>query len=803
MALITDPDDLSQGLETAVSDAVFTSSSGANTTITSAGSELPGVANGDIFEVRDHSTSGNNGLYVATGSPTAASVSCTKIDGTDPADAASEAIRTFGDDHSTAEYKSVMIDTLQKRVYLIEQGNLSVDGVTLQALYSFLKEEWKTDDDLIQNAFPIVSITPEQFEFSDDWEPRDVTSPEPVEIQSKKLIRTAGWSELDSSDVIIRQYMGAITLGTFEDTANDTAYYQLGNDPTDTTAAIDFTFAGPVNESILVYEDIGVLGNLAITGNDTITRLTGSFIADGFRIGGRVTITDSEDAGNDGVWTLSDVTATTLVISGGGLTNNADDDTMRLAVDNRNAVTLRVRVRDADPNGKTFDQSTLADIGFSAVDNKAFRFPLANATDLQISATDAAISGTPWSEVRIRYLPETYNREVDSTTKRDFGIIIDVGTYSRGNGASATSTLFTSADHVLGAGEALSDYTGGSLIIHEGTDQGTHTISGTPVDNAGTLEITVTVALTATESNLSFTMERATPLTADQNEIYEKVQYQLRQDADIDETNGVVTGRTADELISFVASNDVRYGEGIPTNPNGGGSGVIVEGFDANDTNNYSFFDNGGTSRTFPFVAAGSISFNANLTSDTAPEYWMFFEYTTQTSLADGAVVTPSGDTYDLESPGSNLPALVVNDYINVQGFANVDNNGLFVVTVVNTSTQDYTVRRIDGGSVGAAESGVTITVDENPIDTPDAIIVDDNGGFDIVGSAASSPVAFDFDYDNNAQGGRTPGTDAVIRIRAIGLETGQFAEVSGTIQRAVGQSFSVVAALERNYSNP
>jgi hypothetical protein len=52
-------------------------------------------------------------------------------------------------------------------------------------------------------------------------------------------------------------------------------------------------------------------------------------------------------------------------------------------------------------------------------------------------------------------------------------------------------------------------------------------------------------------------------------------------------------------------------------------------------------------------------------------------------------------------------------------------------------------------------------------------------------------------------QGGRTAATDAAITIRAIGYETAQFVETTGTITRATGLSYSVVAGLERNYSNP
>jgi hypothetical protein len=804
MALITDPDDLSQGLETAVSDGVFTSSAGANTVITSALTELPTLASGDFFEVRDHSTAGNNGLYIATGSPTAGNLPCTKVDGTNPADAGAEAIRTLGDNGATAEYKSVMVDTGQKRIYLLEQGSLSVDGVTGQAAYSFLKEEWKSDADLIRFSFPMTAIgsVAEELELTAGWEIRDVAA---QSIQSKKLVRTAGWSEFDSTGAILqRQYSGIVTLGNFEDDVNDNAYYSLGTDPTDTGAAVDFTFAGPVNEAILVYSDIGVQGDIVVTGNNNINSVTGDFINDGFKVGGSVTVRNAEDPANDGTWVLTAVTATDLTVSGTPLTNNADDTTMGLAADNRNAVFPKVRVRDADPTGKTYDASSIAAIGFSLIDNKAFRFPLSSVSDPFITETDANIAAnSPYTEVRARYLEGTYNREVDTTTKRNFGIVIDVGTHSKDQGVSNGTTTFTSANWNAGAGEALGDYTGGTLIIHEGTDQGSHTISGTPTAPGGTLTIVLTVALTGSETDLSFTMERATPLTATAKEIYEKVQYQLRQDSDIDETHNVVTGRTADELINFIGLTDVRFGESAPTNPNGGGSGVIVEGFDSNDTNNMFFFDNGGTSRNFPFVAAGTIGWSETLYPlDSAPEYWMFFQYSERVTVADFAISAASGDTASFDSSGANLPTVVTNDYVQLTDMTNEENNGIWVVTDATPTASQFDARKVDGQTV-VNEGAASHPLDLDPADSPQGIIVNDNGGSPITGSIGAASTSFDFDYDGNAQGGRTPGVDADILIKAIGLEDAVYAEALGVITRNTGLSYSVVSPLERNYQNP
>jgi hypothetical protein len=534
--------------------------------------------------------------------------------------------------------------------------------------------------------------------------------------------------------------------------------------------------------------------------SSTITRSTGSFITDGWVVGGQIEITNSTS--NDGTFLLTGVAALTLTLSGTPLSVEAIGAST-FAYDQSNAFTTSLRIRDADPEGKTFQTSVLLNAGETAIASKVIKFPLANATDLDITSTDGTVSGSePWTEVRLRYLDGTYNREVDSAVKRDFGIIVDVGTYSKDNATTAVSTLVTSANFQLGVGEALVDYTGGTLIIHEGSDQGSHAIAGTPVDNAGTLEVTLSGALGFVDTLISFTMERATPLTALRNEIYEKIQFQLRQATDIDATTGTVIGKVAGVLASF-SGPDITFGLGS-TNPNGGGTGVIVEGFDANDTNNMFFVDNSGTARNFPFVAAGNLNFNTNLTTDTAPEFWLYFKYTTRTTNADIDVTTPAGAGYTLTG---TLPDLAVNDYIRISGFVDAGNNGLFRVTVENTPSVSYDVVRIDGEDVGGIETDQTVNIDEDPYNSPAAIIVDDNGGADIVGSASVASVAFDFDYDNNVQGGtnpRTQGTPAVCVLKAMGLETAQYVEVlDQTITRAVGLSFTATAALERNYDNP
>lgn len=139
-------------------------------------------------------------------------------------------------------------------------------GVTLQAVYSFLKQEWKDDPnskDLIAYPFPLVAITPEQFEFRFGWTPADDSS--------RTLLRTAGWREfaIDNS-TLDRQYLGVISLGNIDGDQNqdvagdqDFAYYGWFNSSTGapTAGPFDFDFPGPVNQAVQVIDsDAGTTG---------------------------------------------------------------------------------------------------------------------------------------------------------------------------------------------------------------------------------------------------------------------------------------------------------------------------------------------------------------------------------------------------------------------------------------------------------------------------------------------------------------------------------------------------------------
>jgi hypothetical protein len=685
----------------------------------------------------------------------------------------------------------ITINTGLRTFTLNVAGNLSNDGVTLQALYSFFKEEWKSDNTLIPHPFPMVSITPEQFEFVDGWAPADDTT--------RKLIRLGGWREIDENNVLQQEHAGIVTLGTFEDALNDLAYYQVGNDPTDiVSGSRNFAFAGPVNEAIRIYNNVTnalTSSGFAISSNNTISRSLGSWISDGYVVGGQAIIANAEDTGNNGTWLINSMSNGLLVVSGSGLTNNAADTTMTVAASYRNRLKVFLRVRDGDTNGKTFAQSDLTGIGVTTLQNQVYRFPLSNTADLKISTSDATISGSsPYTAITVRYFSQSFAQDVDTDgVTRQFGIVIDAGTYSGIDGAvsSGGSVLNTVAGNI-----PSTIYSSGTLTIHESPASGTYSIIGsTPTS------VTIASTFPSTQANLSFTLQRTTPVTSTAEEIYEKVQYLLRQSADIDSTPAIVTGRTADNLLTFVGDTLVA-GRSIPNNPNNGGRGVCIQGFSSNDTNRLIFTDNSGVERTFPFVAAGTITFNPNLVDDTDGEYWMFFQYTRRTTVANLQITGSANASGTLNSATAAIPVLSNNDYIRLTGFANTLNNGIFRVNDASPTTSQVDIVKVNGENF-VTQGPSSVTVDQNPFESPQAIIVRNAAGNQISGSIGASTVNFDFDYDGNVQGGRTAGTDAAITIVAIGLETAQYVTANGTISRAVGQSYSVVSSLERNYSNP
>lgn len=191
-------------------------------------------------------------------------------------------------------------------------------------------------------------------------------------------------------------------------------------------------------------------------------------------------------------------------------------------------------------------------------------------------------------------------------------------------------------------------------------------------------------------------------------QIYAKVQYQLRQATDINAsgTAGAKVGKIQSDLLAFV-------GDTLVTSQS-----VFIDNIQTADSNRIEFYDDGNTKRTNPYTAAGTMTFNS--------------------------VLVGAGSSYRLMY---SAPAGAGNDY----------------------------------GEAGA------ITV-KNAVGTP------------ITGTISSGSIGFDFDYDNDAEGG-TAGTDKAVTLIGIKPGTGKFAVATGTLSRSKGISLSLVAESDRVYS--
>ncbi len=588
MALITDPDNLND--KSGSTDHKFAADGAITATDATLTSASIGFALGDVGKYVIVEGAGANGSDLVT--TIASYTSATEVELT-----AAASTTVTGSDVTLSGTTEVYIDTSGKTIRLNLDGNLSTDGVTLKALYSFLKEEWKNDPhskNLPAFPFPMVPITDESFELVDGWDFAN--------DWSRWLIRTGGWTVRNTSGNVTQKWAGIISLGNID--SGGQVYYDQGQGRT------NFKLTGAVNQAIQILRD---------------------------------------DDG-DGVYA-----------------EGSD-------YDRRTQADLYIR-----EYAETYAKATLTDIGVATMDSIVYRYPLSNGSDINVVDTDSNVAAnSPFTQVAVRYFSGAYNRHVDSqVTARDFGVVIDVGTHSGIDGSVTASgnTLTTTEGGITGA-----NYAGGTLTVHEGANKGVYTISGTPSATV----VTITGTFPSTASNLSFTLQRATPVTATLKQIYTKVQYLLRQASDIDASAGTsIIGNVADSLLSFVGS-DLKAGSTSHSNPEGGGTGVIIEGFAAADTNNLTFYDNSDATRTYPFVASLTINFGANFQSDADSKYWVYF-------------TTLPGGSNDWGEAG----AVVVDDASgnDIAGDANVSSV---------TKTFDYD-NNVQGGRTSGTDAGITV----------------------------------------------------------------------------------------------
>ena len=446
---------------------------------------------------------------------------------------------------------------------------------------------------------------------------------------------------------------------------------------------------------------------------------------------------------------------------------------------------LKVFLRE---QGKTYDSGELvADQALAAVDFRFYGVPLGNETD----NTDG--SGPVESDANIDTLTPYTNMTVDYIK----GALFE----------TATATSYALDDVVQdGVGRWAFCTTAGTVSVPGGAYA---SFGGTSVWEAYAGELQVGTTYYAFNRIID-------GATGTAKQIYEWSQRQLRRTTDVnDDTlgapnqngNGAFFGRISEELTSYTGAD-------LHSNP-----GTAITNFDSNATNNIRqhdiTVDGGGvdadglpivtTIRSYPFVAAGNLVFSTNLTdeADVDTLYKMFFVYSERFTDTDVALTASTGVSTTMTSTNIDLSVWAAGEFMFVGGFTtNPTNNGMYEVTGT-PAANSIDLDKVDAVDPIDESAGPSVSVDQDPFDSPDAIVVEDTTPVNITGQITATSIAFDFDYTNNVQGGRTANTNAPITVIALGKGGARWTQGSFTILEATGQNFPINAADELVYSNP
>lgn len=142
----------------------------------------------------------------------------------------------------------LFVDLVNKKIRLTMVGaNFGVEGITLKAIYSKLKDIWLAESEAIKYAFPMTPITDESFELLNSW---DFDKTGTGNTFTPNLIRTGGWTRKNASGIMLEQWVGVVTLGNIQ--AGGQVYYtQTSGD----VAGTNINLTGAVNQAVQTYLD--------------------------------------------------------------------------------------------------------------------------------------------------------------------------------------------------------------------------------------------------------------------------------------------------------------------------------------------------------------------------------------------------------------------------------------------------------------------------------------------------------------------------------------------------------------------
>lgn len=566
----------------------------------------------------------------------------------------------------------ISIDTTAKKITLnvITGGNLiAKDGVSWQAFYSKFIDLWTTS---FYNgfAFPLYTIDVLSGQFNIGTDGATYSGWVFADTASRGYMRDGGWSEYNSAGVLARQYVGIISLGSVSLASQ--LYYQT----TSIGAPANFIYNDAANQGVQVYGD-------AAADATTTTFNTRTFFKGYVR--------EYAKKYKDSILADTGKTATGAYIVNMLLSNETDLDILKsdayvasatviTAASWLTGVATITAAAHGLATGDLVNITGVTPVGYNVVKTatvtgvNTFTVPITVDPTAYVSGGTV---GTIYSMINVKYFATAFDKDIDiSGTPRAFGIVVDTGTFSGVDGSStaAAATLTSAAAGIVGA-----DYVGGTIVVHNGANKGTYIISGTPTATV----VTITTTFPSTVASQSFTLYRAVSIGASLQQVYTKIQYQIRQNVNINNlaSAGATVGKTATQQLNFVGSA-LKAGFFAPTNANGGGTGVTILGYASADVNSFTSYDNTAATRDYPFSSSGSLNSNSNLTSGSTGYYLMYF------------TTNPAGNY-------GSATAVTVND-----------SAGNPIKGIINSSaisfTFDYT-GNIQGGRTGGTDAAVTV----------------------------------------------------------------------------------------------
>jgi len=732
--------------------------------------------------------------------------------------------------------------TGQYGVYPATGGQVT-DGATLQAIYSFLKEEWKTQassgdagslTDLIQFIFPLESITREQFEIGgathSDWDWKDDTT--------RNLIRTAGWNKLDAAGVIQQQYAGVITLGTLD--SDTQVYYQQINSTSGTTDdPKNFILLGVVNQAILFNDPAGdvnsqdnsqflklfarkkarsyptaQISDIGVTDLENIVnRFPLAHIADP-----AIVETDGTLAGT-GVWQSAPVLAGAIGSNGAtsAQAGQTQEQSFTFTSAGSNFSSSGIIPGDVLATGSTVGSITdtlfeILDVGtttLTCLQEPSVDIATTSSVDFNIRHkirvglnTDATLTTTGSPHSTGSLVSAGVNFSTSGVVANDIVAVLDAsdrsvqGVYKVISVESPTELAINTLDQNWDGGPYNSStyeiYRQGMYLQYK--NEVTAVSQGSLVFGTNTVQ-----QVGATWTNSGYVVGGTVQIAGAEDSANNQ---QLRI------TNISTDTITVDGTYTVNADDDTAQMSGINgfiRTPEGG----------TISTYNWRLFGNGGTlAECFQWIQKQLRRGDYGILNDSDRR---------RITDIDNASGVFRGDVTDLLMSFTSPNGTALNMFIDDLAAADANNvtfEDLLGISRTNAFIVALTIN-VNANLVDDTSSKLTVffTNDDagdntgRDYDTPNAIIVQQQDGSDMVSNdiagdraihQSNNNIVYQYDYDNNVQrGAASAGEDAPITIVAIGTSGAQWVRTTSTITEDNVVNVSVIANLERNYSNP